>query len=208
MKNLLSENMLRFGTKNLSEAAQRELVLKSIMETIDTYGLHNEVNQNLTEASGLGNIEQLLVAQNDGEPLTQLFKSSASYTTNNSFAAYSSALGSKNSIIAIPKGTTWTATADGKLVTAPCVIVNKNDIKPLPGKDIMDRLQNGEFIAKLAAGQIDSVKGGKVVGFKATCGMTLHSSNVVATSTGEVSMLQFPSAYVNAMQQKIQSLRA
>lgn len=49
MKNLLSENMLRFGTKNLSEAARRELVLKSIMETINEHGLRNEVRRRLTE---------------------------------------------------------------------------------------------------------------------------------------------------------------
>jgi hypothetical protein len=49
MKNLLSENMLRFGTKNLSEAAQRELILKSIMETIDAHGLHGAVRQHLME---------------------------------------------------------------------------------------------------------------------------------------------------------------
>lgn len=50
MKNLLSENMLRFGTKNLSEAAQRELVLKSVMQTINEHGLHNAVRRRLTEA--------------------------------------------------------------------------------------------------------------------------------------------------------------
>ena len=49
MKNLLSENMLRFGTKNLSETAQRELVLKSIMETINEHGLHGAVRRQLTE---------------------------------------------------------------------------------------------------------------------------------------------------------------
>lgn len=49
MKNLLSENMLRFGTKNLSEAAQRELVLKSIMETINEHGLHSSVRRYLME---------------------------------------------------------------------------------------------------------------------------------------------------------------
>jgi hypothetical protein len=49
MKNLLSENMLRFGTKNLSEAAQRELVLKSVMETINEHGLHNAVRSRLME---------------------------------------------------------------------------------------------------------------------------------------------------------------
>lgn len=51
MKNLLSENMLRFGTKNLSEAAQKQLTLKSILETIDQHGLHLEVRRALTEAN-------------------------------------------------------------------------------------------------------------------------------------------------------------
>lgn len=50
MKNLLSENMLRFGTKNLSEAAQKELTLKSILETIDQYGLRKEVRRALNES--------------------------------------------------------------------------------------------------------------------------------------------------------------
>ncbi len=34
MKNLLSENMLRFGTKNLSDSSKRRLTLESIMQTI------------------------------------------------------------------------------------------------------------------------------------------------------------------------------
>lgn len=50
MKNLLSENMLRFGTKNLSEVAKKELTLKSIMETINEHGLHNAVKRKLNEA--------------------------------------------------------------------------------------------------------------------------------------------------------------
>jgi len=50
MKNLLSENMMRFGTKNLTESAKKELVLKSIIETIDQHGLQLEVRQALTEA--------------------------------------------------------------------------------------------------------------------------------------------------------------
>jgi len=46
-KNLLSENMLRFGTKNLNEWQQRELIVKSIMETINQNGLHSEIRRNL-----------------------------------------------------------------------------------------------------------------------------------------------------------------
>ena len=48
-KNLLSENMLRFGTKNLSEGSKRNLVLESVMETIKEHGLHNEVKRRLNE---------------------------------------------------------------------------------------------------------------------------------------------------------------
>lgn len=49
MKNLLSENMLRFGTKNLTESEQRKLVLHSIMKTINDYGLHSVVIRKLNE---------------------------------------------------------------------------------------------------------------------------------------------------------------
>jgi hypothetical protein len=54
LKNLLSENMLRFGTKNLSESQERELVVKSIMETINQYGLHGEVKRKLSEQAAPG----------------------------------------------------------------------------------------------------------------------------------------------------------
>jgi hypothetical protein len=47
MKNLLSENMLRFGTKNLSESTKRKLVFESIMQTINEHGLHNAVRRSL-----------------------------------------------------------------------------------------------------------------------------------------------------------------
>lgn len=51
MKSLLSENMMRFGTKNLTEAAQKELVVKSIMETIEQHGLSNVIRKKLAEAA-------------------------------------------------------------------------------------------------------------------------------------------------------------
>ena len=52
MKNLLSENMLRFGTKNLSESQKRALTLESILQTINEHGLAGEVRQRLSEAVG------------------------------------------------------------------------------------------------------------------------------------------------------------
>lgn len=49
MKNLLSENMLRFGTKNLTESAKRKLVFESIMQTIKEHGLQSAVKRVLNE---------------------------------------------------------------------------------------------------------------------------------------------------------------
>jgi hypothetical protein len=49
MKNTLAENMLRFGVKNLNESSERELVIKSIMETINEHGLQSEVRRRLSE---------------------------------------------------------------------------------------------------------------------------------------------------------------
>ena len=51
MKNTLSENMTRYGTKNLSEAEQTKLIIRSIMETIDQHGLYKVINNKLTEQS-------------------------------------------------------------------------------------------------------------------------------------------------------------
>ena len=48
-KNLLSENMLRFGTKNLSEGSKRNLVLESVMQTIKEHGLTTQVYHRLLE---------------------------------------------------------------------------------------------------------------------------------------------------------------
>jgi hypothetical protein len=51
MKNLLSENMLRFGTKNLSESTKKKLVFESIMQTIKEHGLTDVIRKQLTEAT-------------------------------------------------------------------------------------------------------------------------------------------------------------
>lgn len=51
MKNLLSENMLRFGTKNLSESQKKQLTLKSIMKTIEENGLTESVKSLLMEGT-------------------------------------------------------------------------------------------------------------------------------------------------------------
>ena len=54
MKNILAENMLRFGTKNISGCAKRELVVKSIMETINQHGVGNDIRRKLSEQQTAG----------------------------------------------------------------------------------------------------------------------------------------------------------
>jgi hypothetical protein len=49
MKNTLSENMNRYGTKNLSESEQTKLIIRSIMETIDQHGLYKVIKNKLAE---------------------------------------------------------------------------------------------------------------------------------------------------------------
>lgn len=46
---MLSENMMRFGTKNLGPEQKRRLTLESVMQTINEHGLHGEVRRRLSE---------------------------------------------------------------------------------------------------------------------------------------------------------------
>ena len=73
MKNLLSENMLRFGTKNLSESSTRKLVFESIMQTIKEHGLQHAVRRSLlTEAP----IDLLTTKATDVKAATMFFNAS------------------------------------------------------------------------------------------------------------------------------------
>lgn len=57
MKNILAENLLRFGVKNLSDTNQKNLIVTSIMETINQHGLQLEIHKALTESSMLTEAE-------------------------------------------------------------------------------------------------------------------------------------------------------
>jgi hypothetical protein len=63
MKNLLSENMLRFGTKNLTESAKRKLVFESIMQTINEYGLQSAVHRSLLTEGDLNLLLKVIMEQ-------------------------------------------------------------------------------------------------------------------------------------------------
>jgi hypothetical protein len=73
MKNLLSENLLRFGVKNLTESQKKELIVKSIMETIDQHGLHYDIQHRLMEqdpnTTTLPNVTVRPKMQDAGQPL-------------------------------------------------------------------------------------------------------------------------------------------
>ena len=127
MKNLLSENMMRFGTKNLTETAKKELVLKSIMETIDQHGLQKEVHSALTEQAP-GVDPQWIKASTlsysssqSGGMTTMPFKPGVKYTQQNTFAAGDSRQGG---IVIMPKGTTWQTSPSGLYLLAKGFKVN------------------------------------------------------------------------------------
>lgn len=53
MKNILSENMLRFGVKNLSESNKKKLTLESILQTINEHGLTEDIKRLLNEQQSI-----------------------------------------------------------------------------------------------------------------------------------------------------------
>ena len=193
LEKIIAENMLRFGTKNISESDVRNRL--------------TEVDDNTEK-----NLKTQLRAINDGNDFTITFKPGSTYTTQNSYAAFSYAINPKYAIL-FPKGTTFTATADGQIMTAPAKVVNITDIKPLsaPGGegivDITTRLNNGEFIYKLAMGQIDSVNGGKVKPTENVIGTCLNLPGTVTTTSGISSLIKFPD-YAGQLLDKLKSFKA
>ena len=192
LEKIIAENMLRFGTKNISESDVRNRL--------------TEVDDNTEK-----NLKTQLRAINDGNDFTITFKPGSTYTTQNSYAAFSYAINPKYAIL-FPKGTTFTATADGQIMTAPAKIVTVKDIAPKTGPngaalDIMDRLQNGQFIYNLAMGQIDSVNGGKVKPTENVIGTCLNLPGTVTTTSGISSLIKFPD-YAGQLLDKLKSFKA
>lgn len=169
MKNLLSENMLRFGTKNLSEAAQKELTLKSILETIDQYGLQKEVRKALAEqtagqdpawlkassatyASSMGGLDQ------------KPFKPGVKYTQANPFAAGDSRQGG---IVIMPKGTVWQTSPSGLFLLAKGFKVNDMTLfgyrVNAQTPEMIQGLQDSDYLQRATLGQAKD-KNGKPLG--------------------------------------------
>ena len=175
-KNLLSENMLRFGTKNLSESQERSLIVKAIMETIDQNGLRSEIRKKLMS-------EQTIVFPKRNQALEKQYQGSAevkfgvnptvagqnpftvkagSYITKNYFGGYRADMGSSDdaaNFIYIPKGTEFKADPNTNCIYA---IVQKGtgwksgsfprrnaQGKELTKADMMYNDSNGTIISQL-----------------------------------------------------------
>jgi len=170
MKNLLSENMMRFGTKNLSEAAKKELVLKSIMETIDQHGLQKEVRNALTEQTAGVDPKWIkastlsYASSQSGGMMQAKFKPSVKYTQQNTFAAGDSRQGG---IVIMPKGTIWQTSPSGLYLLAKGFKVN--DItsfgyaKNPQSTPLIDGLKDGMYLYNATLGKAKD-KDGKPVG--------------------------------------------
>ena len=133
MKNTLSENMMRFGTKNLSESAQKELIVKSIMETINQHGLQGIVKQRLTEQwnKTMGDPAWLTYpagiyqSQFGSSGMQYKYKPGSTYVQQMAFAA-SNSDGTVGRFI-MPQGTKWTISPSGYFLLASCFKVTSNN---------------------------------------------------------------------------------
>lgn len=169
MKNLLSENMLRFGTKNLSELAQRELVLKSVMQTINEHGLHEDVTQQLNEA--------LLM---EGVPNTTM-TGPASVTVPARTLCLSG-----NDYIQVSFIVQNTGTADAYLTQFPFLVLDGGPNKMGYGLYSANNY-NVTIGGKPSWGQADQQNSPKVpAGKKATVNMTLYTNGLTGAGDGPV----------------------
>ena len=116
MKNILSENMQRFGTKNLTEAAKKKLMFKSIMETIDQHGLHKAVKTALTEQA------MSTIATANDRYLNQYFKPNVTFGIKDGNKFFMDAPGAQGKVLStitgqvgsqMPFGSTNTDTVAG-----------------------------------------------------------------------------------------------
>ena len=165
MKNLLSENMLRFGTKNLSELAQKELILKSVMQTINEHGLHEDVTQRLNEALLMEGVPNTTLTG----PATINVPSRTLCTTGKDFVQLSFIV-------------TNTGTADAYITQFPFLLLDTGPSK-LGYGIFTSNNYNVTIGGKPSWGQADQQNAPKVpAGKKATINMTIYAD---LTGTGE-----------------------
>lgn len=173
MKSLLSENMLRFGVKNLTESQQRELVVKSIMETIDQHGLRNVIYRRLTEQKIPPHNPELEkqfagsagtkygINSTIATPNPMKAKPGGKYMTQYTHAGYSKQnVGSgtdASTYIVIPKGTTFIADQATNCVYATVQrgMGWKQGQFTFAAYDAIDPAKQGELISQLKTRPFD-----------------------------------------------------
>jgi hypothetical protein len=187
MKNTLSENMMRFGTKNLSESAQKELVLKSIMETINQHGLSNVIRKKLTELwdKKMGDPSWLLYpagqyqSQFGGDGMTMKYKPGATYVQQMSAAAHNS--DSSVGLFIMPKGTKWTISPSGFFMLASCMQVTSNNfgygVNAGNVTPMIRGLQDPNYLGNVAMGKAKGTDGQPVTVSKSYCATSPHSAS-------------------------------
>jgi len=192
MKNLLSENMLRFGTKNLSESARRELVLKSIMETINEHGLHTAIRQQLIEAEApadpawLTKAKDALAGENaNGNFLSNgILKVGASYTQPaNAWAKEMYGIASAKKFAVYAKGSTWYPSPSLAVMWCACTVYNTEKL----GGDTFnfETLNNANSLQQLIDGTF-KYQGKVVSGIKSNVVWYPSMSDTLCTAGGVI----------------------
>ena len=198
MKNLLSENMLRFGTKNLSEAAQRELVLKSIMETINEHGLHSSVRRYLMEQvkedpAWLKTAKDKLMDENSYPFLAiGIIKAGATYSTPSDMGFTLLTEGSKGSgpIGVIAKGAIWKPSTSLTVAYCPMTVYNGSTLSgEKNGYFDVNKLEDAATLQQLANGTY-KVNGNVVKGTATNAIWYPTLSNIICTAGGQLMIMR------------------
>jgi len=189
MKNLLSENMLRFGTKNLSESAKRQLVYNSIMADINEYGLRESVLQHLTEQTGtdpawLTTAKDALAEENSyGYLSLGIIKKGASYTQP--YDNWAKGLYGADIFAVWPKGATWYMSPSLTVCWTNCLVYYGNNFGDTANTNFWESLNNPTTLAQFAAGTYKH--NGKVAaGVKSNVVWYPSIPNVVSSQGGSI----------------------
>jgi len=190
MKNLLSENMLRFGTKNLSEAAQRDLTLKSIIEIINEHGLHNAVRSQLMEQikedpAWLTTAKDKLAEENDfGYLSIAIVKAGSSYVMPADTWLVPLNYGQHYGVIA--KGSTWKPSTSLTVAYCPMKLYLKDDLNGIDGSPDVAKISSPAGLAQLAAGTYKNASGAIAKATETKAVWYPSISNVICTAGGKL----------------------
>ena len=208
MKNLLSENMLRFGTKNLSEAAQRELVLKSIMETINEHGLHSSVRRYLFEQvkedpAWLKTAKDKLMSQNTYPFLAiGIIKAGATYSTPTNMVFFEPTEGAKGklSIGIIAKGAIWKPSTSLTVAYCPMTVYDGGELsgEPLQGSFDINKLLDINTQNQLVNGTF-KVNGKVVKGTATNAVWYPTTTTLICTAGGKLMIMSNANDYSDEM---------